>query len=338
MSSRDRNERALARELGRCIRTYDLIEEGDRVMVCLSGGKDSYSLLQLLERARRRAPIRFELVAVHLDQNHPGYDGTPLRRWLEAQGYDFHIVREDTYSVVTANVPEGKTYCSLCSRLRRGVLARTAKELGCTKIALGHHGDDAIETLMLNLMFTGSLGAMPPKLVSEDGTVVIRPLMFCAERDLAAYAEAEGFPILPCDLCGSQENLWRKQVKQLLTDLEARIPQLRQSMLAALGNVRGSHLLDPALLAAAGVPMPTIAEPPSAPLAAPFTGDAIVTSEPTPRAPNPPRLAGKRLPVLDSGVTPRELERRARAAHESPDDDVAWEDVRAELRSREPTP
>lgn len=299
MSTRDRTERALARELGRCIQTYDLVEDGDRVMVCLSGGKDSYSLLQLLERARRRAPIRFELVAVHLDQHHPGYDGTPLRRWLEGHGYDFRIVSEDTYSVVTANVPEGKTYCSLCSRLRRGVLARTAKDLGCTKIALGHHGDDAIETLMLNLMFTGSLGSMPPKLVSEDGSVIIRPLMFCAERDLAVYAEAEGFPILPCDLCGSQENLWRKQVKQLLSDLEGRIPQLRQSMLAALGNVRGSHLLDPALLAAAGVPMPSHSEPRPAPLAAPITGDSIVTSERTPAPAVELRpLGGKRLPLL----------------------------------------
>ncbi|MBX3246890.1 MAG: tRNA 2-thiocytidine(32) synthetase TtcA [Myxococcales bacterium] len=288
--------RDLARSMGRCIRDFGLVEEGDRIMVCLSGGKDSYTLLELLERARRRAPVRFELIAVHLDQGHPGYDGRPLERWLHEQGYEHRILREDTYEVVTANVPEGKTYCSLCSRLRRGVLARAAAELGCTKIALGHHADDAIETLMLNLMFTGSLGAMPPKLVSEDGSIVIRPLLYCQERDIAAYAAAAQFPILPCDLCGSQENLWRKQVKQLLVDLEARVPQLRQSMLAALGNVRGSHLLDPHLLAAAGVPIPEGAAP-SAPLRAPITGEDVVGS--TPSAPSPATSA-RRLPLVSS--------------------------------------
>jgi tRNA 2-thiocytidine biosynthesis protein TtcA len=250
----DRVARELTRELGRCIGDFSLIADGDRVMVCLSGGKDSYTLLDLLERARKRAPIRFELVAVHLDQGHPGYDGAPLRRWLEERGFPHHIVSEDTYSIVKANVPEGKTTCSLCSRLRRGVLYNVAEELGCTKIALGHHRDDAIETLMLNLMFTGSLGSMPPKLVTEDGrNVVIRPLLYCAEDTIAAYAQERAFPILPCDLCGSQENLKRKEVKRLLAELESRFPRLRQSMLAALTNVRATHLLDRELWAGLGL-------------------------------------------------------------------------------------
>ena len=245
MSARDKLEFSLARELGRCIGDFDLINEGDRIMVCLSGGKDSYTLLHLLERARKRAPIRFSLVAVHLDQGHPGYDGTPLERWLQESGYDYRILREDTYSIVTEHVPEGKTYCSLCSRLRRGVLYNAAQELGCTKIALGHHRDDAIETLMLNLMFTGSLKAMPPKLVSDDGrNVVIRPLLYVAEPEIAEFARMMEFPILPCDLCGSQENLMRKQVKNLLKTVEGIAPKAKESMLAALTNVRASHLLD----------------------------------------------------------------------------------------------
>jgi tRNA 2-thiocytidine biosynthesis protein TtcA len=245
MSAQYKLENELARELGRCIADFKLIEEGDRVMVCMSGGKDSYTLLHLLERARKKAPIRFSLVAVHLDQGHPGYDGTPLVRWLEAQGVEYRILREDTYSIVTERVPEGKTYCSLCSRLRRGVLYNAAQELGCTKIALGHHRDDAIETLLLNLMFTGSLKSMPPKLVSDDGrNVVIRPLLYVAEPKIAEFARLVGFPILPCDLCGSQENLMRKQVKSLLAQLEQMAPQVKESMLAALGNVRASHLLD----------------------------------------------------------------------------------------------
>ncbi len=252
----DRLERALARDVGRCIRDFELIAAGDRVMVCVSGGKDSYTLLHLLDRARRRAPVRFEIVAVHLDQGHPGYDGTPLRGWLEARAIPHRIVSQDTYSVVTANIPEGKTYCSLCSRLRRGILYNLAEEMGCTKIALGHHRDDAIETLLLNLMFTGSLGAMPPKLASEDGrNVVIRPLLYCAEATIERFAEAMAFPILPCDLCGSQDHLMRKQVKRLLDQVEARHPRVRQSMLAALSNVRASHLLDTRLWSALGLPV-----------------------------------------------------------------------------------
>jgi tRNA 2-thiocytidine biosynthesis protein TtcA len=245
MSEHARLERELSRAMGRCIGDFDLVEEGDRVMVCLSGGKDSYTMLQLLERARRRAPVQFSLVAVHLDQGHPGYDGRPLTDWLDAEGYDYRILREDTYSIVTDKLDEASTYCSLCSRLRRGILYNAAEELGCTKIALGHHRDDALETLLLNLMYTGSLKSMPPKLVSDDGrNVVIRPLIYCDEPSIARYSELSGFPILPCDLCGSQDGLKRQQVKALLSQLEALAPKAKQSMLAALTNVRATHLLD----------------------------------------------------------------------------------------------
>ncbi|MFZ1865776.1 MAG: tRNA 2-thiocytidine(32) synthetase TtcA [Polyangiales bacterium] len=237
-------EKRLAHEMGRCISDFELVASGDRVMVAISGGKDSYTLLHLLERARKRAPVPFELVAVHLDQGQPGYDGTALQAWLRAHGYEHRIIREDTYQLVTKHIPKGQTYCSMCSRLRRGILYNVAESLGCTKIALGHHRDDAIETLMLNLMFNGSLSAMPAKLVSDDGrNTVIRPLLYSSERDIAAYAEHANFPIIPCNLCGSQENLWRQQVKQMLDDIEKRAPKVRQSMLAALKNVHTSHLL-----------------------------------------------------------------------------------------------
>ena len=275
-------ERDLSRDLGRAIADFDLVGEGDRVMVCVSGGKDSYTLLHLLERARRRAPVRFELVAVHLDQGHPGYDGAPLEGWLRTHGYDYRILREDTYTIVTDKIAPGATYCSLCSRLRRGVLYNAAQELGCTKIALGHHRDDALETLMLNLMFTGSLKAMPPKLRSDDGrNVVIRPLIYCAEARIAALAEALAFPILPCDLCGSQENLMRKQVKQLLGEMERLAPRARESMLAALGNVKATHLLDQQLWQRLGLPLAAESEEA---VRAPREGDASP--------------AAKRLPLL----------------------------------------
>lgn len=243
--SLERLTRELSRDLGRCIHDFSLIAEGDRVMVCLSGGKDSYTLLHLLERARTRSPVKFSLVAVHLDQGHPGYDGSPLENYLKENGYDYRILREDTYSVVVDKIEEGKTYCSLCSRLRRGVLYNAAQDLGCTKIALGHHRDDALETLLLNLMFTGSMKSMPPKLISDDErNVVIRPLLYAAEKDIVEFAAAMKFPILPCDLCGSQENLMRKQVKRVLTDLEGLAPKVRESMLAALMNVKPTHLFD----------------------------------------------------------------------------------------------
>ena len=198
----------------------------------------------LLHEARQRAPVPFSLVAVHLDQGQPGYDGAALEGWLRDHGYEHHVIREDTYQLVTKRIPEGKTYCSMCSRLRRGILYNAAERLGCAKIALGHHRDDAIETLLLNLMFNGTLGAMPAKLKTDDGrNVVIRPLLYSSERDISAYAEGLGFPIIPCNLCGSQENLWRQEVKRLLDDIEERVPKVRHSMLAALKNVHPSHLL-----------------------------------------------------------------------------------------------
>jgi tRNA 2-thiocytidine biosynthesis protein TtcA len=238
-------EGQLSRALGRCVAEFELIAPGDRIMVCMSGGKDSYTMLTLLERFRRKAPFAFELLAVHLDQGQPGYDGAPLRRWLEESGVPFRILHEDTYTTVIKHVPEGKTYCSLCSRLRRGVLYNAAEQLGCSKIALGHHRDDAIETLLLNLIYTGALASMPPKLNSRDGrNVVIRPLLYAHEPVIARYAELMRFPILPCDLCGSQEQLKRKQVKRLLGELERIAPQARESMLGAMGNVKAAHLLD----------------------------------------------------------------------------------------------
>jgi len=249
-------ERRLTRDMAQAVRDFSMIEEGDKVMVAISGGKDSYTMLHLLRRMQKTAPISFDLVAVNLDQGHPGYPVERLRGWLEQQGYDFRIVHEDTYSVVKEKVPEGKTYCSLCSRLRRGILYSLAQELGCTKIALGHHRDDVLATLMLNLVFAGQLKAMPPKLRSDDGrNIVIRPLVFAAESTIARYAELERFPILPCDLCGSQENLQRKQMQALLDELERKNAGTKQSMLAALRNVRGSHLLDADLWRKLGLPV-----------------------------------------------------------------------------------
>ena len=236
-------ERRLLRDMGRAIGNHHLIEDGDRIMVAISGGKDSYGLLVLLRALQARAPVSFELLAVHLDQGQPGYDGAPLERWLQAEGVPYKILRENTYAIVTDKIPEGKTYCSLCSRLRRGILYGVAGELGCNKIALGHHREDALETLLLNLFFGGKLASMPPRLVTDDGRfVVIRPLAYAAEADLAALAEARGFPIIPCRLCGSQDEAQRKQMKTLLADLERKHPTLRQTMLAAIGNVVPSHL------------------------------------------------------------------------------------------------
>jgi tRNA 2-thiocytidine biosynthesis protein TtcA len=236
-------ERRLLRDMGRAIGNHRLIEDGDRIMVAISGGKDSYGLLVLLRELQARAPVSFDLLAVHLDQGQPGYDGAPLERWLQEEGVPYKILRENTYAIVTDKIPEGKTYCSLCSRLRRGILYRVAGELGCNKIALGHHRDDALETLLLNLFFGGKLASMPPRLETDDGRfVVIRPLAYAAEADLAALAAARGFPIIPCRLCGSQDEAQRKQMKTLLADLERKHPTLRQTMLAAIGNVVPSHL------------------------------------------------------------------------------------------------
>jgi tRNA 2-thiocytidine biosynthesis protein TtcA len=201
-------------------------------------------MLHLLRELAKKAPVDFELVVVNIDQGHPGFPADRLRDYMKREGYDYRPIVEDTYSIVTEKIPEGKTYCSLCSRLRRGILYRVAKELGCTKIALGHHRDDILQTLLLNLFFAGQLGAMPPKLVAQEGHVVIRPLAYCAEEDIAEYARMKEFPILPCDLCGSQDNLQRKIVGRMLNDLEAEHPGIKAVMLAATQNVRPTHLLD----------------------------------------------------------------------------------------------
>ena len=235
----------LCRLAGRAIADYSMIEDGDKVMVCLSGGKDSYGLLDILLALQQRAPIRFDLVAVNLDQKQPGFPAHVLPDYLARLGVLFHIETRDTYSIVKRLIPEGQTTCSLCSRLRRGHLYRVASELGVTKIALGHHRDDILETLFLNLFYTGKLKAMPPKLRSKDGRhLVIRPLAYVKEEDLVRYAELREFPIIPCDLCGSQENLKRKEVKAMLRDWEQRMPGCTDSIFAALANVAPSLLLD----------------------------------------------------------------------------------------------
>ena len=239
-----RIERRLSRAMSRAIRDFEMIADGDRIMVAVSGGKDSYTMHHMLASLARRAPISFSLVAVNIDQGHPGYPAHVLRDYMAREKHDFTMIEEDTYSIVTEKIPAGKTYCSLCSRLRRGILYRVAREMGCTKIALGHHRDDALQTLLLNLFFAGQLAAMPPKLVSQEGHVVIRPLAYAAEEDIAAYASAMAFPILPCDLCGSQDDLQRKIVGAWITELEAKHPGMKQVMLAATQNVRPSHLLD----------------------------------------------------------------------------------------------
>ena len=247
-------EKRLCRLVGEAIGDYGMIEAGDRVMVCLSGGKDSYGLLDVLMRLRSRAPLSFELIAVNLDQRHPGYPERVLPDYLQSLGVPFRIEVQDTYSVVKRLVPEGQTMCSLCSRLRRGVLYRVARELGATKIALGHHRDDILETFFLNLFFGGKMKAMSPKLQSDDGQhVVIRPLAYVAESDLEAYAKAKAFPIIPCDLCGSQPTLQRKQVKHMLREWEKRHPGRVDSMFRALSNLTPSHLLDRTLFDFASV-------------------------------------------------------------------------------------
>ncbi len=238
----------LHRQVGEAIADFQMIEAGDRVMVCLSGGKDSYGLLDLLLSLQSRAPVAFELVAVNLDQGHPGFPKDTLPNYLRDLGVDFHIEEQDTYSIVKRVIPEGQTMCSLCSRLRRGTLYRVASELKATKIALGHHRDDILQTFFLNLFFGGALKSMPPKLVSDDGRhTVIRPLAYVEEEDLQAWAVHKAFPIIPCDLCGSQENLQRQQVKAMLKSWERQHPGRVESMFKALTNVKPSHLLDRAL-------------------------------------------------------------------------------------------
>ena len=238
-------EKRLCRQVGQAIIEYNMIEEGDKVMVCVSGGKDSYAMLDILLKLKARAPIHFDIIAVNLDQKQPGFPAEVLPTYLTALGVPFHIENQDTYSIVKRVIPEGKTLCSLCSRLRRGILYRVAGELGATKIALGHHRDDMLQTFFLNMFFAGKLKGMPPKLVSDDGKhIVIRPMAFCEEKDLTRWAEQRAFPIIPCTLCGSQENLQRKQVGAMLRDWEKQFPGRIESMFSALQNVVPSHLMD----------------------------------------------------------------------------------------------
>ncbi|NMG02405.1 tRNA 2-thiocytidine(32) synthetase TtcA [Azoarcus taiwanensis] len=240
-----RLKKKIERSMGEAIADYEMIGDGDVVMVCVSGGKDSYTLLSGLLALRERAPVDFRIVAMNLDQRQPGFPADVLPAWFESIGVEYRIVTEDTYSIVKDKIPEGKTTCSLCSRLRRGIIYRTARELGATRIALGHHRDDILETLFLNMFFGGRLKAMPPKLVSDDGNhVVIRPLAYCQEADIARFARAMDFPIIPCNLCGSQENAQRKQIKGMLQEWARLYPGRIESIFTSLGNVVPSHLAD----------------------------------------------------------------------------------------------
>ena len=238
-------QKRLRRQVGEAIVDYNMIEDGDRVMVCLSGGKDSYTMLEILMSLKKSAPISFELVAVNLDQKQPGFPEHVLPEYLDALGIEYYILERDTYSVVKRVIPEGKTTCGLCSRLRRGTLYGFAEEIGAQKIALGHHRDDIVETLFLNMFFQGSLKAMPPKLLSDDGkNVIIRPLAYCKEADIERFARARSFPIIPCNLCGSQEHLQRVQVKEMLAQWERDYPGRAETIFKALGNISPSQLAD----------------------------------------------------------------------------------------------
>lgn len=242
---RNKLSKRIHRQVGQAIVDYNMIEAGDKVMVCMSGGKDSYAMLDVLMNLQRRAPVSFELVAVNLDQKQPGFPEHVLPEYLTKVGVPFRIEEQDTYSVVKKVIPEGKTTCSLCSRLRRGILYRVATELGCTKIALGHHRDDILQTLLMNMFFGSTMKGMPPKLVTDNGEhVVIRPMAYCAEKDLEAYAEHREFPIIPCNLCGSQDGLQRQQMKEMLNDWDKRFPGRVENMFTSLSKIVPSHLMD----------------------------------------------------------------------------------------------
>ena len=246
---RNKLAKRLRRQTGKAVADYNMIGDGDRVMACLSGGKDSYAMLDMLLSLQRNAPVAFDVVAVNLDQKQPGFPEDVLPAYLDGLGIEYHIVREDTYSIVTALTPEGKTFCPVCSRLRRGILYRMADRIGATRIALGHHADDAVETLFLNLFHGGRMKAMPPKLLSDDGAhVVIRPLYYCRERDLARWADMRRFPIIPCNLCGSQSNLQRQAIKQMLAAWDRVQPGRVDNIARGLGHVVPSHLADAALM------------------------------------------------------------------------------------------
>lgn len=250
----DRLARRLRHQAGRAIADYSMINDGDRVMVCLSGGKDSYTMLDVLLQLQKKAPVEFSITAVNLDQKQPGFPEHVLPEYLRSLGVDFHIIEQDTYSVVSRVVPEGKTMCSLCSRLRRGALYTWAAEHGFTKIALGHHREDMVATFFLNLFFHAKISAMPPKLLSDDGRhVVIRPLAFACEEDIAEYARLKEFPIIPCNLCGSQENLQRKQVQRMMAQWEQETPGRIETIARALADIRPSQMADPKLFDFAGL-------------------------------------------------------------------------------------
>ncbi|MFA7292140.1 MAG: tRNA 2-thiocytidine(32) synthetase TtcA [Rhodocyclaceae bacterium] len=273
----------LTSNTGKAIGDYNMIEHGDTVLVCVSGGKDSYTLLTILMALRERAPIDFKLVAMNLDQKQPGFPAEILPGYFEKIGVDFRIVEADTYSVVKEKIPEGKTTCSLCSRLRRGIIYRTAKELGANKIALGHHRDDMVHTLFLNLLFGGKIKAMPPKLITDDGAhVVIRPLAYCAEADIARFARGMEYPLIPCNLCGSQENMQRQKIREMMQDWDRRYPGRTEAVFTALQNVVPSHLADNSLFDFRSLKLGDIVEEGDTAFDGPQFGEELSLPEPFP--------------------------------------------------------